>query len=143
MSSTVGPEFHQRIIAPEADVDILGHISNVAVVRWVQDVAWAHSSAIGLDHDAYLKLGAVFVVRKHEIEYLRSIYGGEAVDIYTHIEWWKAAASERHTRIVRASDQTLLTRATTLWAYVSATTLKPTRIPPFVSDAFAQPCGKP
>lgn len=140
---TASPEFHQSIVAPEGDVDILGHVSNVAIVRWIQDVAWAHSAAIGLDHAAYVELGAVFVVRRHEIDYLRSAYGGERIDIVTHVQWWKAAQSERRTRILRHSDGTVIARASTLWAYVSIATMKPTRIPPRVAEAFAQPCGNP
>jgi acyl-CoA thioester hydrolase len=143
MTTTASPVFHQRIIAPESDVDILGHVSNVAIVRWIQDVAWAHSDRIGLNHAKYVALGAVFVIRRHEVEYVRSAYGGEPIDIFTHVEWWKAAASERRTRIVRASDGTLIASANTLWAYVSATTMKPTRIPAEVAAAFAQPCGNP
>lgn len=137
------PEFHQRITAPQSDVDILGHVSNVAIVRWIQDVAWAHSAAIGLDHDAYVKMGAVFVIRKHEVEYLRSAYGGEDIDLFTHVQWWKAAISERQTRIVRTSDGSVIARAKTLWAFVNIATTRPTRIPQVVADAFAQPCGKP
>lgn len=142
-TTPASPEFHQRIVAPQSDVDILGHVSNVAIVRWIQDVAWAHSAAVGLDHANYVALGAVFVVRKHEVEYLRSAYGGEEIDLYTHVEWWKAAASERRTRIVRASTGEQIARAATLWAYVSATTMKPTRIPDSVARAFAQPCASP
>lgn len=142
-TAPASPEFLQQIVAPESDVDILGHVSNVAIVRWIQDVAWAHSAAVGLDHANYVQLGAVFVVRKHEIEYLRSAYGGETIDLFTHVQWWKAAVSERQTRVVRHSDGTLIARASTLWAYVSATTMRPTRIPQRVADAFAQPCGKP
>jgi len=137
------PEYHQRIIAPESDVDILGHISNVAIVRWIQDVAWAHSDRIGIDHARYVSLGAVFVVRRHEVEYLRSAYGGEPIDLYTHVQWWKGASSERQTRIVRASNGEVIAQAKTLWAYVSAATMKPTRIPQEVADAFGQPCGNP
>lgn len=143
MTQIASPEFHQRIIAPETDVDILGHISNVAIVRWIQDVAWAHSDRIGLNHARYVRLGAVFVVRRHEVDYLRSAFGGEPIDLYTHVQWWKAAASERQTRIVRVGDGQVIARAKTLWAYVSATTMKPTRIPAEVADAFAQPCGNP
>lgn len=142
-TTPASPEYHQRIIAPASDVDILGHISNVAIVRWIQDVAWAHSDRIGLDHARYVSLGAVFVVRRHEVEYLRSAYGGESIDIFTHVQWWKAAASERQTRIVRSESGEVIARAKTLWAYVSASTMKPTRIPAEVAEAFGQPCGNP
>jgi acyl-CoA thioester hydrolase len=52
----------------EDDIDMLGHASNIAYLRWVQDVAVAHSAAVGLDMEGYSQLGAVFVVRRHEID---------------------------------------------------------------------------
>ena len=63
--------FCRRMQVDEADVDELGHASNVAYVRWIQEVAKAHSERAGWAHRQYLKLGAVFVVRRHEIDYLR------------------------------------------------------------------------
>lgn len=142
-NAPASPEFRLRITAPQSDVDILGHISNIAIVRWIQDAAWAHSVAVGLDHPDYVALGAVFVVRKHEVEYLRSAFGGDEIDLITHVQWWKAAISERQTRIVRVSDGAVIAQAKTLWAFVSATTMRPTRIPQRIADAFAQPCGNP
>ena len=61
----------------EADIDMLGHASNIAYLRWVQDVAVAHSAAVGLDMEGYSQLGAVFVVRRHEIDYLRPVVRGD------------------------------------------------------------------
>lgn len=91
--SPASPEFHQQIVAPKSDVDELGHVSNIAYVRWIQEVAKAHSAAVGLDHAAYIGLGAVFVVRRHEIEYLAPAYGGDDVRLITWIEKWTAATS--------------------------------------------------
>ena len=93
------PEFHQQMVAPSSDVDELGHVSNIAYVRWIQEVAKAHSAAVGLDHAAYVRLGAVFVVRRHDIEYLAPAYGGDAIRLTTWIAKWGAATSERRTRI--------------------------------------------
>src|SRR5690242_11781955 len=38
-----------ELIVEEADIDELGHASNIAYVRWIQAAAIAHSAAVGLD----------------------------------------------------------------------------------------------
>jgi signal transduction histidine kinase len=47
----------------EDDIDELGHVSNIVYLRWIQDVALAHSTAVGLDVEAYRAMGGVFFVR--------------------------------------------------------------------------------
>ena len=124
------------IVASSADVDELGHVSNVAFVRWVQEVAKAHSETVGWDVDAYRRLGAVFVVRRHEIDYLAPAFEGDRITIVTWIESWSAATSIRCTRVVRDSDQRELARAATTWALVSVESGRPRRIPREIVDAF-------
>src|SRR4051812_31949898 len=70
----------------DEDIDMLGHASNIAYVRWVQDVAVAHSAAVGLDMEGYSQLGAVFVVRRHEIDYLRPVVRGDTLELRTWID---------------------------------------------------------
>lgn len=138
-SDQPSPEFRLLQLAPEADVDDLGHISNIAYVRYVQDVATAHSTAVGLPHARYEEMGAVFVVRRHEIDYLSPALGGDELQLRTHVSWFRGATSERQTQILRASDGRELARATTLWAYVAMPSGRPRRIPKEVSDAFYGP----
>jgi len=42
------------------------------LLRWVQEAALAHSTALGFPEPAYLARGQAWVVRTHEIEYLRA-----------------------------------------------------------------------
>jgi acyl-CoA thioester hydrolase len=128
--------FSLSFVAPTSDVDALGHISNIAYVRWVQEVATAHSEHVGFAHADYTKLGAIFVVRRHDIEYLRSAFAGDAITLHTHIESWRGARCERHTRIERDGDGALLVKAVTEWAFVSGATGRPTRIPVALQQAF-------
>jgi acyl-CoA thioester hydrolase len=130
------PRFEHEIVAAPSDIDELAHVSNIAYVRWIQEVAKAHSVAVGWDHAAYMALGAVFVVRRHEIEYLAPAYEGERVQLVTWIERWSAASSERRTRIVRVADGRELARAVTLWALVSTGSTRPRRIPEEIRAAF-------
>ena len=140
--------FSMEVRAEAADIDDLDHVSNLVYVRWVQQVAEAHSTAVGYDFEAYRKLGAVFVVRRHEIDYLRSAVLGDRVGLRTWVDSWKAASSVRMTSIVRlggpgdaSGDQnvTELARARTTWALVSRDSGRPVRIPPEVSDRFVRP----
>jgi len=135
-SHTPSPEFRMRMVAPEGDVDALGHISNIAYVRWIQDVAVAHSTAVGFDTDQYLQRGSVFVVRKHEVQYLRSAQAGDAIELATFVASFSGAQSERHTRIVRTSDGQELVKAITTWVYVSIQSGRPRRIPEELQNAF-------
>lgn len=129
--------FRLELTAATADVDALGHVSNIAYVRWIQRVAEAHSAARGYDWPAYRRLGAVFVVRRHEIDYLRSAYAGDRVLLSTWVESWRMASCVRRTEVVRSGDGAALVRAATRWALVSFASGKPRRIPDALRDEFS------
>lgn len=131
------PEYALELTVEAADVDALGHVNNIVYVRWLQDVATAHATAVGCTHAELIRIGAMFVVRKHEIEYLLPGFLGERIKLRTYVTWWKGASCERVTRIERAADGAVLARAKTLWAFVNAKTGKPTRLPPEIVNAFA------
>ena len=95
---------HHRIVKPE-EIDELGHVGNLRYLQWAVDAAVAHSSAQGWDADAYLRLGAVWVVRSHQIEYLRPAYAGEPIVVEPG---WPASAGRRRYdsyRILRGNDR--------------------------------------
>lgn len=122
------------------DIDELGHASNIAYVRWIQDVAVAHSAAVGLDVAAYQRLGAVFVVRRHEVDYLRPVLRGERLELRTWIHTVNAAKCQRATQIVRLATSELpekiVANAMTTWGYIDIASGRPTRIPQDVRGAF-------
>jgi acyl-CoA thioester hydrolase len=122
-------------------VDELGHVSNVSYVRWVQDVAMAHSAHVGWDMPRYHRFGAVFVVRRHEIDYLKPTFAGDVVELRTWIERWTAATSVRRTQILRPADDVDLARAITTWALVREDSGWPRRIPAELSQAFVEAAG--
>jgi acyl-CoA thioester hydrolase len=128
--------FRLELTVSDTDIDMLGHASNIAFVRWIQDVALAHSAAVGLGLEAYQRLGAVFVIARHEIDYLRSALRGEALEARTWISSVMAAKCLRATEIARASDGEVLARGATTWGYVEMTTGRPRRIPDEVRRAF-------
>ncbi len=131
--------YAHRLTVGDADIDELGHASNIAYIRWLQDSAVAHSSAVGLGWEAYARLGGVFVVRRQEVDYLRSALRGDAVEVRTRISSFMAAKCERVSEIVRKADEEVLLRALTTWGYVDASLGRPSRIPDEVLTAFGFP----
>ncbi len=128
--------FRHRVTVGEADLDELGHTNNIQYVRWLQDAAIAHSAHVGLTFERYVALGGVFVVRRHEIDYLRSALRGDELEVRTHVASVMAAKSERKYEIVRLGDETVMVRALTLWGYVDTTMGRPMRIPDEIYVAF-------
>ncbi|MCC7072033.1 MAG: acyl-CoA thioesterase [Deltaproteobacteria bacterium] len=124
------------MIAPLSDDDENRHISNIAYVRWIQEAAFAHAEAGGWGAARYQTLGCSFVIRRHEIDYVRSSKGGDEIKILTWVEEFRPASATRLTRILRASDDAELVRASTEWVWVVLATLRPKRIPDDVLAAF-------
>ena len=126
---------HHFSVAPEA-IDELGHAGNVTWVRWVQDAATEHSFSVGLGLDQYRELGLLWVVRRHEVDYLQAAFEGDAIVAATWIEGVKGATAIRRTRFVREKDGVELARARTTWVLLNIATGRPTRVPPMLQDRY-------
>ena len=128
--------FELDLLVGGDDIDLLGHASNIAFVRWIQDVAMAHSASVGLSFEAYQRMGAVFVVVRHEIDYVRPALRGDRVQARTWISSVGAAKCDRSSQLVRSSDGQMLAKGLTTWAFIEMATGRPTRIPEAVRVAF-------
>ena len=125
--------FEKRITAQAEDIDELGHVNNAAWVRWIQDIATAHwyATAPAEHRDAY-----VWVVVRHEIDYLRAAAPGETVTGRTWVgEAPKGARFDRHVEFVGADGKPKI-RAKTTWAVLDKSSGRPLRVPPAVAEAF-------
>lgn len=125
--------FHLSITAAEDDIDELGHVNNAVWVRWIQDIATSHWAAIApIEHqNAY-----VWVVTRHEIDYLRAVLPGETVTGRTWIpDAPRGARFDRHVEFTGA-DGKVRVRAKTTWAILDKETGRPLRVPPEVAAPF-------
>jgi acyl-CoA thioester hydrolase len=127
--------FRVSISAHTSDIDELEHVSNLVYVRWVLDTATAHSRAMGWGHAEYRELGAVFVVHRHEIDYLAQVAVGEQLIATTWVDSWRAASCIRRTEIARGDK--LVARAATTWAFISFASGRPIRIPESLRAVFS------
>lgn len=125
--------FELRITAGDADIDEHGHVNNAAWVRWIQEVATTHWYAVAPEphRDAY-----IWVVTRHEIDYLRSAGPGETVTGRTWVpEPPRGARFDRHVEFV-GPDGKVRVRARTTWAVVDKASRRPVRVPRQVAEAF-------
>ncbi|WP_156680840.1 acyl-CoA thioesterase [Sphingomonas profundi] len=125
--------FETVITAQPADIDEMGHVNNAVWVRWIQDVAglhW-HAAADPAHVAAYL-----WVIVRHEIDYLRGLTEGGTVTARTWVgEAPKGARFDRHIEFVGADGRPHV-RSKTTWAIIDRATGRPLRVPPEVTARF-------
>jgi acyl-CoA thioester hydrolase len=130
----VPERFSNPIVVTEADIDELGHVSNLVYLRWVLEAATAHSVSKGWTLAHYKELGSVWVVRRHELDYLAQVTLGQQLVAETWVDSWKAASCVRKTELI--SNGQIVSRCATTWAFMSLTSGRPQRIADVVMDAF-------
>jgi acyl-CoA thioester hydrolase len=136
MEPPVKNPFQLRFTVTAEDIDDLDHVSNVRIVHWMNRAAVEHSQALGFDVARYRELGGVFVVRRHEIDYLASAKLGDELVAFTWPISFQRSSAERRHEIRRVADDKVIARGMNLWAYVDFTSGRPTRIPPPLLEAF-------
>lgn len=120
----------------EEELDLQGRVNNVVFVQWLNDAAIHHSFAVGLDLHAYMRLGAMWVVRRHEVDYDGPARLGDELEFHTWLDFCRAASAHRQHLIRRVADGAVIARATNHWAWVGAADGRPKRIPAEVERAF-------
>jgi len=125
---------YPHVVVPE-DIDQLGHAGNFHYVKWMQHAAIAHSTANGWPEKRYDELGSGWVVRSHNITYIKPAFEGDELVIRTWVASARPALSVRKYEI-RHVNGTLLAKAETEWVFINYKTQRPVRIPPEVASCF-------
>jgi acyl-CoA thioester hydrolase len=128
--------YTKRFEVPADAIDVQGHVSNLAYVGWMQEVAIEHSSAVGWPMERYLEIGAGWVARSHFIEYLRPAFAGELLAVHTWLPQFDQRAAPRRYLFVREADRQVLARAETRWVFVDLATGRRRPLPPGLIEAF-------
>jgi acyl-CoA thioester hydrolase len=127
------PTFELTLTASSEHIDELGHVNNAVWVQWIQQVAVAHweAAADAAHRDAY-----VWVVVRHEIDYLRAAHEGDRIVARTWVgEAPKGARFDRFVEFTGA-DGKVCVRARTHWAIIDKASGRPIRVPPEVVAPF-------
>lgn len=120
---------------PDTDIDRMGHVNNVAFVRYVQDVAVAHWRSVA---SAEVQTAYTWVVRRHEVEYLRPAFAGEELLLRTWVGEPSGATWERFTEVLRTGEDKPIVTARTVWVLLDAVSGRPRRVDPALVAQFSQ-----
>jgi acyl-CoA thioester hydrolase len=142
------------------ECDPLGHVNNAVYLNYLEQVAIDHAASLGWSSAALIaKVGAVFVARKHEIEYLQPAFEGDLLQVRTWPVEMRGARAFRVYDVSRIEEDDrvglvdrllipdelvplprseTIVAARTEWAFVSMAANRPVRIPQVVADDFVK-----
>lgn len=115
--------FELKIKVSDKNLDNLQHVNNLVYVKWMDDIAISHWNYLTKNNPLPQY---VWVVMRHEIDYLKQAFLGDEVTVKTWVGETKGITSIRFMEFYKKN--TLLVKAKTTWAMLNAKTNKPTII---------------
>lgn len=125
-------------VMPDA-IDDYQHVNNAEYVRWLEQISWAHSAALGLDLKRYQALDRAMAVVRHEIDYLAAAHEGEQLMLATWIVDCDGRLSlTRRFQLLRCEDKRCLLRGRTRFACIELSSGRPRRMPDEFTRIYRQ-----
>ncbi len=132
------PQPFTRPVSPkDIDIDGLNHTNNAVYVRWCEEVAWAHSEALGLDLADYQRLDRAMAIRRGEYDYVLPTLLGEQLTLAT----WLFASDgkltmDRRFQLIRDRDQVTVLRGRWDLVCIELSSGRARRMPPEFCDIY-------
>ncbi|MCF6167011.1 thioesterase family protein [Lutibacter sp.] len=123
--------FAFQLTITEDVLDALNHVNNVYYLQWVQNAAQKHWDILSTPD---LNSKYVWIVLRHEIDYLYAAKLHDEIIISTWVESLYGVKSERIVEIKKNAK--LIARAKTTWCLLAKKTMKPVRIPTEIMKIF-------
>lgn len=158
-AETETPRFAAYFRVRHYEADALGHVNNAAYLHYLEQAAIEHSAAVGYPLGRYQEMGTLFIVRRHEVDYLRPASPGDVLEVITWAEEIRGPRAVRAYEVYRhgqaasgvgtvavPADGLLpptyvpssepLVRARTQWVYIDQVSGRPLRVPAELIGAF-------
>lgn len=114
----------------EEAIDAYQHVNNSEYLRWVEQISWAHSGALGLSFERYRELDRAMAVHRHELDYLAPAFAGDELQLATWIVECDGRFSlTRRFQLKRQRDAKTLLNARTRFACIALSSGRPKRLP--------------
>lgn len=125
-----------RVAAEE--IDAYGHVNNAHYVRWLDRVAWDHSTALGITPERCLTSRRGMAVRHSRLDYLAALIESDEVLIATWIYSSDGRLRcSRRFEIARERDGVRAFEAEIDYFSLNLDTGRPSRFPPEFTKAYA------
>ena len=111
------------------EIDQNGHVNNAVYLNYAEGVTVEHAEASGYGRDWCEAHNGAWVIRRHEIEYLRPAVMGDELELTVRVELVKGVRGVRRTTIKRVSDGAPVANVLSQWVWVRLSDGRPTRVP--------------
>jgi len=115
------------------DIDALNHVNNIVYLKWAQEISGIHWNSLATKE---INEKYVWVVLRHEIDYVNQGFVNDTITIYTWIDENEGVKSNRIVHIY--CEDKLLAKSKTTWCLLDAKTLKPKRVGTDILELFTK-----
>jgi acyl-CoA thioester hydrolase len=120
------------------EIDEYAHVNNAVYLQWLDGIAWAHSSKLGVPLERCLALRRGMAIRHTRVDYLEAALLGDSVLLAT----WIVACDgrlrcTRRFEILRISDGKRVLDAEVDYFCLNLDTGRPSRLPPEFIERYA------
>jgi len=120
-----------RVTAMADDVDAYGHVNNSVYLRWLDEAAWAHSSALGVTPRHCVEARRGMVVWRSQLHYLAPAFAGDSLEIGTWLVFMDGRMrADRRFQVRRPRDGRTLLRGLIHYVCADLDSGRPKRMPP-------------
>ncbi|MFZ2507330.1 MAG: thioesterase family protein [Steroidobacteraceae bacterium] len=122
--------FIHLVTAADPDIDAYGHVNNSVYLRWLDQAAWAHSSALGLTPAHCVMTRRGMVVWRSQLHYLAPAFARETLEVGTWLVYSDARLRvDRRFQIRRPADDGTLLRGLLHYVCADLDSGRPRRMP--------------
>lgn len=118
------------------ECDTYAHLNNGNYLRYMQEAAFDASGAAGYDNHRYHQLGAIWLIRDTEVEFLRPLRYGDTVNVKTWVGDFGRVRSRRLYEFYKNGSEEMHARGSTDWVFLNLETFQPTAIPSEMKSDF-------
>jgi acyl-CoA thioester hydrolase len=139
VTSAVDPLTHTaRWRVRSYEIDQNGHVNNAVYLNYAEALTVEHAEASGYGRAWAEAQGGAWVVRRHEVEYLRPARMGDELALTVRVELVRGVRGVRRTTIARAEDGAPVAEVLSEWVWVRLADGRPGRVPPELVERAAE-----
>ncbi len=129
--------FLHRVSAQPADIDAYGHVNNAVYLRWLDEAAWAHSTALGVPPGHCVRTRRGMVVWRSQLHFQAPAFAGDALEIATWLVFEDAKLRvDRRFQVRRMADGRTLLRGLIHYVCADLDSGRPRRMPPEFASRY-------
>ena len=126
-----------RVAATNADIDAYGHVNNSVYLRWLDEAAWAHSSALGVTPQHCVGARRGVVVWRSQLHYLAPAFAGDALEVGTWLVYEDGRLRvDRRFQVRRPRDGRTLLRGLIHYVCADLDCGRPRRMPAGYAERY-------